>query len=417
MSKDKESTQPDVKAKAEHENEAFEALTAKAIEGDKEAICALCEAIAKNVLFRTKYILNNEADAEDVAQEVLIRVCENIGSLRSPKAFKAWLGGIIMNESNRHISKTLKKGTTVDIDDYIETFEDEREHIKPQGYVESSELRVAVMEILRSLPVRQREAVVLHYYDELSVIEVAQAMGITKQNVSKYLRLAREKLKSHIENAPVGSKLGAMATVPIGAMIAEAIGTEALAFAPANAAWVGGAVAQCQTGIAAQTIIIEGAKEALKEAGKTATKAIAATVAAACVAGAVVLGVALGGTPAEETTAPIVEAYMYGSIVFSGGKEDSDGAHAHVNPRRAEPQANSSIGDVSILDWRIEDIASGAVLYSGDGGLVDNVLTQMINNGDYGEYKLLFRIQDEIGSIFLLGSNFFIEPTPEALDI
>jgi len=412
----KEAIRPGTMVRAKHEeNKNLEAITEKAIGGDKEALCMLCEEIAKSVLFRAKYILNNESDAEDVAQEVLIRVCENIGSLRSPKALKAWLGGIIMNESNRHIAKNMKKRATVDIDDYIESFEDDRDHIKPQGYVENVETRVAIMEILRNLPVRQREAVILHYYDELSVVEVAQAMGITKQNASKYLSLAREKLKNDIENAPVGSKLSAMAAVPVGAMIAETICAEAVAFAPANAAWAGGVVVQCQTSVAAQPVAVEGAKEILKEGGKNTTGVIAAVV-AACIAGSVLLGVAVGGTPTKTAT-PMLEAHMEGSILFSGGQGDSDSQYSHVNPRRAEPQANSSIGEVSILYWWIEDIASGAVLHSGYSENVDNTLSQMIDNGYYGEYNLFFRIKDEIGSIFRLGSNFFVEPTAETLDI
>ena len=393
-------------------NKHIEDLTIKSIEGDKDALCKLCEEIAKNVLFRTKYILNNETDAEDVAQEVLIRVCENIRSLRSPKAFKAWLGGIIMNESKRHMAKSAKKGTVVDIDDYIETFEDNRVDAKPQGYVENNEMRTAVLDILKRLPLRQREAVMLHYFDELNIVEVAQAMSITKQNASKYLSLAREKLKGEIEKAPVGSKLGAMAAVPVGVMIGEALCTEAIVFIPANAAWIGGAVSQCQLTIAAQPITTSVVTEALKEGSKNITKIITGTVAAACVAGAVLLGTALGGTPTEEAV-PIVETHVEGSILFAGdeGGGVGTGSYSHVNPRQARLQIDSSDGEILILDWRIEEIASGVILHSGNGGDVGEILSQMLDGGEYGEYKLLFRVQDENGSTFLLGSNFFFEPT------
>ena len=407
-------------AKREKEDKKIEELAIMAIGGDTDALCQLCEAIAKNVLFRTKYILKNETDAEDVAQEVLIRVCENIRSLRLPKAFKAWLGGIIVNEANRHIAKAMKEGVTSDIQDYIESFEDDREHIKPQRYVESVEVSVALMELLRNLPLRQREAVMLHYYDELSVVEVAEAMGITKQNASKYIGLAREKMKKHIESAPHSSKLGAMAAVPIGVLMADAMCAEAAIFVPANAAWVGGALAQCQiatlstAGGTAQYIAAEGAKELLKEGGKSAIKIVAGSVAAACVAGAVLLGVVVGGTP-NETSAAAIEQHIEGTILFSG---DSAAEHSHVNPRHATPQIENAFGEVTIIYWWIEEITGGSVLYSGDNHhSADDVLNDMIAKGDYGEYKIFFRTQDEIGSIFVLGSNFFVEPTAEAVDI
>jgi len=174
----------------------IEALAEKASRGDNKALSKLIESISKSVLFQLTYLLSDKSSAEDVSQEVLIRVCENIRGLRNPKAFKGWLARIIVNEKNRHLAKYLKLGGSVNIDDYVENMEDS--HSRPYERVENEELHKTVMGVVSDLPIRQREAIILHYYNDLSVTEVAKFMDITTQSVSKNLSIAREKLKREL---------------------------------------------------------------------------------------------------------------------------------------------------------------------------------------------------------------------------
>jgi RNA polymerase sigma-70 factor (ECF subfamily) len=177
----------------------LEALVRKAMQGDSNALYSLCEKLAKGVLYRTRYMLGHEMDAEDVSQNILTRVCENIQSLREPKAFRAWLAGIELNESRRLMSDNAKRAKVVDINDYLELlFEDYADRL-PDRSAEEKDIRRSVMEILSCLPLRQREAVMLRYFEDLNVTEIARAMKITHQCVSRYLAIAREKLRAEIE--------------------------------------------------------------------------------------------------------------------------------------------------------------------------------------------------------------------------
>ena len=179
----------------------FEYLVKKSTEGDRESLSVLCSEIARGVLFQMTYILGDRTNAEDVAQEVLIRVCENIRGLRNPKAFKGWLARIMVNEKNRYLAKHLKHGTMMNIDDYQESISDEHDgqaqHILA---VENEEVSKVIMNVISDLPMRQREAVMLYYYSGLSVTEVAAAMKTTTQSVSKNLKIAREKLKIKLKD-------------------------------------------------------------------------------------------------------------------------------------------------------------------------------------------------------------------------
>ncbi len=143
------------------DNVAFENIVTRASRGDDHALYLLCEKIAKKVLFHATQILRNQKDAEDVSQEALIRVCEKIGDLRDPKAFKGWLGRIVSNEAAQHLRKTAKQGVVLNIDDYLENIMENKDDFLPEEYVKREETRQYVMEILRGLPMRQREAVLL----------------------------------------------------------------------------------------------------------------------------------------------------------------------------------------------------------------------------------------------------------------
>jgi len=196
-----------IKTDTEKRYDEIEALAGRAIQGDDKALYSLCEKLARSVLFRAKYMMGNEMDAEDVAQNVLFRVCENIRSLRQPKVFQAWLSRIIINESRRYMATRAKHGTVVDIDDYMEELVENDVGMLPCEYVEEKSLGHAIMEIILHLPSRQREAIILHYYDELKVTEVARVMNIPHQSASRYLSLAREKLRAELEKTGLDKHL------------------------------------------------------------------------------------------------------------------------------------------------------------------------------------------------------------------
>ena len=186
----------------EEKNASIEALIEVAMKGDGEALHSLCEKMANGILFRVKYLLGNEMDAEDVSQNVLIRMYENIHSLHNSKSFMAWLGGIIVNETRRYASKHSRNKGVVNIEDHMgELAEEDPELVASENRCDDR-LHKAIMRIIESLPHRQREAVLLHYYNDLNISEVATEMKIPHQCVSNYLELARKRLKIELDKLP-----------------------------------------------------------------------------------------------------------------------------------------------------------------------------------------------------------------------
>jgi len=177
---------------------AQKSFVEKAMQGDKDALYCLCESVIGSILYHVKYMLGNEMDAEDVTQNILLRMCENIKGLREARAFKTWLGGIEINETRRFIAESCKHVNVVNIEDHADGLWEDNVDRLPRIYVEDRCPDRSIMEILSRLPVRQEEAIRLRYFDDLSVTEVAHVMKIPHQNVSRYLELALKKIKEEL---------------------------------------------------------------------------------------------------------------------------------------------------------------------------------------------------------------------------
>jgi len=216
----------------------LESLVARASAGDVGALRELIETIGKSVLFSTMRMVACEEDAEDISQNVLFYVCNKISALREPKAFRVWLNKIIASEAKMFIVKKSGRGIILDINDYLDNIAEDNASLLPHGYVEKKETRATIMRIVDSLPYRQRQAVVLHYFEGFTVTETADVMDIDKANVSQYLTLAREKIKAKLEEESIEINVGAVAALPIGQQIIEAFNAEAAKFIPSDPTWL-----------------------------------------------------------------------------------------------------------------------------------------------------------------------------------
>jgi len=381
------------------ESKAFEQLVVQSREGDPEALMELCRTIAKGVLFRTKRRVQNRMDAEDVAQEVLIRICEKIHELREPKAFFGWLNKIIINEANRTIMKTSKHNNELDIQEHIDVKSEEDESCLPQEYILNGDRRKLVMKMIDELPEKQSEAVMLHYYDELNITETAEVMGVSIARASQCLSLAREKIKKELDK--VGGPAVVMAGVPVlpfDSGLSQLLKAEAGQMTAADAVWVESAIGKCQT-------VVNGKTTIAAQAGKAAATGKGPVLAVAGLVAAIGIGaVALYSTftdPVIEEKAPVVAD---GTIFFAGSDSDSE----YINPTQAKPDVRSDRGDLTVISWQITTMNGASVYYQGEGAPVTGVFEEMRANGQEGEYMLAFTLEDREGNVYRVGHSFFI---------
>lgn len=169
-----------------------------ALNGDKNAFDELYRATSRAVYFTCLSLIQNEADAEDVMQEVYIAAFEKLAELNDPAKFPAWINRIAVNRCKDFIAKK-NAHPEQSIDDEGSFGELADENILPEEYVENKEKRRLIMDIMRSgLSDAQYQTVIMFYFNDMSVAEIAEIMDCPEGTVKYRLSTARAKIKQGV---------------------------------------------------------------------------------------------------------------------------------------------------------------------------------------------------------------------------
>ena len=164
--------------------------------GDKEAFRVLAEE-HERALFGVAYLMTLDRDlASDVVQETLLKMWKHLPSLRGD-GLKPWLTRILVNEVRQRGRK--KETPMAPIEEAFEVADKER----MERGIERDELGGAVREAVSALPDKQKEAVVLRYFGDLTLAEVAVAMGCREGTVKSRLSRALDHLQQRLDGAGV----------------------------------------------------------------------------------------------------------------------------------------------------------------------------------------------------------------------
>jgi len=334
-----------------------------------------------------------------------------------------------MSETNRYMAKKNRHSSLINIDDYVESFVEERETFLPAEHAENSESRRAVIQAISNLPPRQRQIVILHYFDSLSVKDISEATGLAQSSVSTHLARARESIKIELEKDSTVASTDKNGLVPMGIVLFEAIKEDAAGFSATNADWISNVLLSSQDAITAGAATAATAATAGTTTAGTSTSAASVGTAAAkvatatsmsaktvivalasmvavCAVGAGVWYSGVFGRPASSMVQP---AKVEGVIVFSGGENVGDN-FAYVNPTDAQPQIESSGGVVTALHWWIVRPGSEDILFEGYGDSVGETLRYLIAGGERAEYVLYFSLECESGADIRICNNFYMRP-------
>lgn len=189
------SAQPQI---PEERNEA--ALIARILAGEKALFHELIRPYERAVYLAAYSVLRNPADAEEVAQETLLKALTNLAQLRADDKFKSWLLQIAYNESRMRLRKDhkdlyepLEGEGSDDAEFQPQEFADWRD--VPSEVLEKKEIRQAVARALLTLSDKYRQVFVLRDVQHLSVEETARVLGISKPAVKTQLLRARLQMR------------------------------------------------------------------------------------------------------------------------------------------------------------------------------------------------------------------------------
>ena len=171
-----------------HTQAMTQALVVRARNGDAEAFGELLED-HYGLIFRTAWKwCGNRHDAEDIAQDVCVKLGQAIGGFDGRSAFSSWIYRITLNAVRDWQRAGRRRGRHADR--YAEISPDEHP-TDQEDAATSGQLWAAV----RRLPEKQRDAVLLVYAEELNHAEAAEIMGIKEATVSFHVHEARKTLR------------------------------------------------------------------------------------------------------------------------------------------------------------------------------------------------------------------------------
>ena len=189
--------------------------------GEKHLFHDLIRPCERSIYFLLLSLLKNETDAEDVAQETVIKVYQNLDKFRGDSQFRTWVLSIARNEGLGRLRKissrredSLDAETDEQTGDYTPAILTSWREI-PTEALEQKELRAILRKAIEGLPEIYRNIVLLRDIEEMDIRQTAASLGISEAAVKVRLHRAR-------------------------ALLQRALAPQLKGFAPRRKSWFGG---------------------------------------------------------------------------------------------------------------------------------------------------------------------------------
>lgn len=284
--------------------------------GSNEAFEDLYRLTSPKAYFVALQISKNEQDAEDILQETYIKVLEKIGEIDPSQSFMGWLYRVVSNKSKN----LLKKRNILAFESYEdETFEeipDDGTEFSPEENLDQGETCREVMAAIDELSDEKRVCIIMKYFGEMTVSEIAESLEVPESTVKNRLYSARKDLKTKFDkngNVLYGAALGGVliwalgktSTTASAVFLASAASAEIVA--GATAAY---AAATTATASGVTTAAATGTGIAAKAAALSVAQKVAIGIAATAVVGGSTAGVVtvVRNNNEAETTAYVEES-------------------------------------------------------------------------------------------------------------
>ena len=174
----------------------WQELVEKTRQGDKNAFGSLYKETRRSVYFTALSLLANEENAKDVMQDTFIAAIEKLPDLKDATKFPKWVNSIAVNKCRRYfrahsedsVDEMTEQGIDISDDSFI-----------PDNYVDDEIRRKVMMNIIKNeLSDAQRQTIIMYYYNEMSLQDIAEAMDCPLKTVSSRLVSAREKIRKAV---------------------------------------------------------------------------------------------------------------------------------------------------------------------------------------------------------------------------
>jgi len=185
-------------------------LISRAAGGDSSAFQVLVER-HRSMVYRVAYqFAGNHHDAEDIAQDVFIKVFRSLDRFRQDAQLTSWLYRIIMNACIDHRRRSRFSSSAAFGDEAEQTMLNAPEETPgPEERAYGSELGLVLESEIGRLPKGQRVVFVMRHHQGMKLCEIAEALGLAEGTVKRQLHAAVHRLREALRQARVTAGEGA----------------------------------------------------------------------------------------------------------------------------------------------------------------------------------------------------------------
>lgn len=172
-------------------------MIARIIKGDTQAFSILVDNYQNLIFHVTKKILPQQMDAEDVCQEVFVKIYRSIGSFRHQSKLSTWIAKIAYSTALNHLKKNKRRLT----EDYPEDILNlKTDHDSPEELLSKKNTADYLDRLIDRLPEKYGLILTLYHLEEFSIDEINETTGMPEGTIKSHLFRARKMLKDKVKN-------------------------------------------------------------------------------------------------------------------------------------------------------------------------------------------------------------------------
>lgn len=158
----------------------------------EKAFSIIIQNYQKNIYYHIKYKVLNHEDADDICQNVFIKIWKNIKKFKWNSSIKTWIYTITINEINTFLKRKNRFKLFSIYEETIKTFSDE--------YFDGNEIEKKLWLEVNKLPKKQKEIFILRYKEDIKFKEIAKILNVAEGTVKSSYSIAKNKLIKKIED-------------------------------------------------------------------------------------------------------------------------------------------------------------------------------------------------------------------------
>jgi len=225
-------------------------LVVQAQKGCENALNDLIAQCYEDLYYFAYKTVKNEDLAADITHDSCIIIIQKLNTLKDPGAFKSWARQIVYHQCTHHFrdSREVQVVENEDNETIFDTLADTDTSVMPEEVAQDKAFQKIMQDLLNELPAEQRAALMLYYYEKMSVGEIASIQRVSEGTIKSRLNYGRKAVKTKVEEYEKknGIRLHSTAFLPLLLYFlfrtgAKETGKSGVALAPGAAAGIVGA--------------------------------------------------------------------------------------------------------------------------------------------------------------------------------